>query len=138
MSRAPKPAGGPRDAEQIRRQIEGYIEQRSDLAVEDFARLSWPILAVWRAVELTYDLDGVGPSGSLGFTLDDFITNLDRQFPELAEEFGDDFARTLMEQYVSMIEYLPGERSRSAETAERLDRAVDDLMRSDLPSVKLH
>lgn len=96
------------------------------------------MLCVWCAVEWTYDLQGVGPTGPLGFTLDDFATNLETFFPEAGERLGTGFVRNLLEQYLSMIEHLAGDRGQSISVAGRLDQAVDDLIRSDLTSAELH
>ena len=115
-----------------------YIDTRHDLVRGDFEGLSLPMLCVWYAVELTYDLKGVGPSGPTGFTLQDFVTNLETTFPELSLDYGERFPRTLMEQYLSMLEYLAPDRAQSAAVAGRLDQAVDDLMRSDLPNTAVH
>ena len=127
-----------RSEQEIRLRIQEYIEQRPDLDLAVFRNLSWPMLCVWCAVEWTYELEGVGPTGPLGFTLDDFATNLETFFPEAGERLGADFVRNLLEQYLSMIEHIAGDRGQSAWVAGRLDQAVDDLIRSDLTSAELN
>ncbi|MEM1206449.1 MAG: hypothetical protein AAGN66_24665 [Acidobacteriota bacterium] len=126
------------DQDAIREQILRYVAQRGDLDPADFAQVSVPLLCIWRTVESTYAFEGAGPSGRHGFTLGDFMTNLRRAYPELPATYGEPFCRTLMEQYLSLIERLPGGPSLSVDMARRLDQAVDDLIRSDLPSTELH
>ncbi len=129
---------GFRSEEEIRHRIQIYVEQRSDLDPAAFRDLSWPMLCIWGAVEWTYELQGVGPSGPTGFTLEDFTTNLERFFPEAGDQLGSAFVHNLLEQYLSMIEHLSGHPAESAWVAGRLDRAVYDLIRSDLTSAELN
>lgn len=128
----------PRSEAQIRELVDTYIATRPDLDRQALAQLSFPVLCIWRAVEATYELEGVGPSGPLGFTLKDFATNLRRFFPEIFPAFGNELIDTLVEQYVSMLEHMSGGRAAGLDVARRLDQGVDDLMRSDLPSQALH
>ena len=126
------------DRSAVRQRILDYAASRGDLDRRDLEQLSLPLLCIWRTVELTHALEGAGPSGPYGFTVDDFMINLKRGFPELLEDHGEPFCRTLMEQYLSLIERLPAGPAASVEMARRLDRAVDDLIRSDLSSSELN
>ena len=122
--------------DQIRQQILEYAETRPELDQAGLRSLSLPVLAIWRTVELTYALEGAGPSGRSGFTVGDFMTNLRRTFPEILDDFGDDFCRTLLQQYLSFLQHLRTDPAASVEMARRLDSAVGELLYSDLPSLK--
>lgn len=125
------------DDEKVRAEILDHARQQG----VDFTRLaerSTLVLCIWCTVELTYAFEGAGPSGPYGFALKDFVTNLQHKYPQLIEEFGEPLCHTLMAQYLGYIERMPGGLESSAEMAERLDLAVDDLARSDAMNEEVH